>query len=377
MPRSLRGWPVRGAVPVDLYASGDGAGALPEATPAVLPYAGTPSLRVRGVARGGRLTVRLDPAEGEITLTAVVPSPHYRAVLRWPVTSLRLPLRAWAQQDGPPPQYGAAQPSDGRQPYGKAAGDSKDRWTVVTLNAHFGTPPGGPFDPSAGSELLAGLAPDVVLLQEMDDNRARSGGVDLTGRWSGALGMTGVYGPNLIDASDVDADRPAWFGNAVLTTGPVVEARNLALPWLDLPGWFTEPRGLLSVTVETPFGARTVHGTHLDLNPVERMLQAVALGRVVTEGQAPSAVLGGDLNTTPGSSDFRVLARAPGLYDAWTAAGEGEGFTHPAHEPCRRIDVLFPADRLRTARIEVTPGLASDHLAVRAELAAGMGHEAR
>lgn len=361
-PRCLRGAPVHGAVPVDLYASGAGAAALPGAAPAVLPYAGTPARRVRGIARRGRMTIRLEPsAEEEVTLTAVVPSPHYRPFLRWPATSLRLPFNGNVT--------GSRLPTRSTDP--------NMTWTVVTLNAHFGTPPGGGFDPSAGSELLAELQPDVVLLQEMDDNRTRSHGVDLTMRWSDELGMTGVYGPNLIDVSHVDAGRPAWFGNAVLTTGRVVEARNLALPWLDLPGCFTEPRGLLSVTVETPFGTRTVHGIHLDLNPAERMPQAWTVRSAVREGEAALGVLGGDLNTTPGRPDFRLLARTPGLYDAWAAAGEGEGFTHPAHEPRRRIDVLFPADRLRTTRVEVATGVASDHLAVRAELAAGTGDGSR
>lgn len=341
-PRDLQGVVLRHGVPVELHAVGPGAAALPGATAGVLPGAGTPSRVITGTVRGGTLRVGLPAPAGEITLVAAVPPAYQRPTLAWPVTGLRLP-----------PSGGSAE----------ALVPATDGLTAATYNVHAGAPQGQPYEPTAAEGVLRQMDADVALLQEVDDDRRRSNGDDLTARWAGALGRTGVFAPNLVVAPQVPGTDAAWYGTAALVDGPVRAAANLALPRPLFPGRTTEPRGLLSVTVATPTGDVRVANTHLGLNRGERLLAAHAIRTQPDGPGAPVALVGGDLNSVPGTAEIALLASPP-LSDAWDAAGVGPGFTFSALNPTVRIDYLLPRDGLSTIAIEVVSSPASDHLPV-------------
>lgn len=344
-PRDLQGVVLRGAVPVELHAVGPGATALPGATAGILPGAGTPSRVVAGPALGGTLRVGF-AVTGEVTLVAAVPAAGARPTLAFPVTGLRLP------------------PSGGS---GEPVVPTGDGLSVATYNVHAGAPQGLPYEPGAAEGVLAEMDADIALLQEVDDDRSRSNGDDLTARWATALGRTGVFAPNLVVAPQVPDTDAAWYGTAALVDGPVRSAANLALPRPLFPGRNTEPRGLLSVTVGTPEGDVRVANTHLGLNRGERLLSAHAIRTQLDGPGAPVTLVGGDLNSVPGTAEIDLLASAP-LYDAWAAAGVGPGFTFSALTPTARIDYLLPrTDRTVTA-VEVISSPASDHLPVLATL---------
>jgi endonuclease/exonuclease/phosphatase family metal-dependent hydrolase len=341
-PRDLQGVVLRGGVPVELHAVGTGAAALPGATAGVLPGAGTPSRVVTGTAIGGTLRVGLPAPVGEITLVAAVPAAYERPTLAWPVTGLRLP-----------PSGGSTEPLV----------PTADGLTVATYNVHAGAPQGLPYEPTAAEGVLREMDADIALLQEVDDDRSRSNGDDLTARWATALGRTGVFAPNLVVAPQVPGTDAAWYGTAALVDGPVRAAANLALPRPLFPGRNTEPRGLLTVTVGTPTGDVRVANTHLGLNRGERLLSAHAIRTQLDGPGAPVSVVGGDLNSVPGTAEIDLLASPP-LYDAWAAAGVGPGFTFSALTPTVRIDYLLPRSGLATIAIEVISSPASDHLPV-------------
>lgn len=229
--------------------------------------------------------------------------------------------------------------------------------SVVTLNMHAGRTGGGRLDlPGVAAELRSWRA-DVVLLQEVDRGRRRSGGVDQA-RWLGQqLGMDVAYGPNR-------RLRPGESGNAVLSRHPIVKSRNLALPRGD--GRF--PRGLLRATLDVDGQRLDVYSTHLDhrSSRARRDQAREALGRVL-RSPAP-VILGGDLNATPEAAPLTVLRRG-GLVDAWTVVGGTGGETAPSSDPRRRIDFVLTDTSFRALAAEVLPPGVSDHRGVRVDLA--------
>ncbi len=227
------------------------------------------------------------------------------------------------------------------------------RLTAMTFNIHFGkTVRGEPGLDRIAREIRA-WDPDVVVLNEVDRGRGRSGGV-AQARVLGALtGMRAAYGPNRRYGG-------GWSGNAVLSRLPVLRSGNAALPFAE----GTIPRGLLRVTVDLDGVPVDVFATHLEhSSPAARRRQAREVARTVSRSPRPF-VLGGDLNASPDAGALEVLARS-GVVDAWTVVGRGDGYTAPAWDPRRRIDYLLSDERLVPRRSEVLLSQVSDHRPVR------------
>jgi endonuclease/exonuclease/phosphatase family metal-dependent hydrolase len=227
------------------------------------------------------------------------------------------------------------------------------RLRAMTFNIHFGKTPDG--EPGLGqiAEEIRAWDPDVVVLNEVDRDRGRSGGVPQARRLGRLTGMTPAYGPNRRYGGGTS-------GNAVLSDLPVLSSRNRALPFRA----GTIPRGLLRVTVELDGRPLDVYATHLEnSSPTARQAQAREIGRTVSGSPRPF-VLGGDLNANPDGPALDVLRRF-GLLDSWEAVGRGPGATAPARAPRKRIDYLLSDERLVPRRSDVLLSLISDHRAVR------------
>lgn len=227
------------------------------------------------------------------------------------------------------------------------------RLTAMTFNIHFGkTHAGEPGLPEIAREIRA-WGPDVVVLNEVDRGRGRSGGVAQAKVLGALTGMRATYGPNRRYGG-------GWSGNAVLSRLPVLGSRNRALPFVE----GTIPRGLLRVTVDLDGVPVDVFGTHFEnSSPAARRRQAREVGRTVSRSPHPF-VLAGDLNASPTGVAPRILAGF-GLVDSWEAVGHGDGLTVPAAAPRKRIDYLLSDDRLVPRRSQVLLSRISDHRAVR------------
>lgn len=226
---------------------------------------------------------------------------------------------------------------------------------VVSFNIRSARGPAGVDLDRIAAELRA-VHPDVVLLQEVDRNQPRSGGADQAAQLAKALDMGYVYAPML------GRRGGAQYGIATLTRLPFTSHRVMRLP---RPGG-TEQRGLLSL--EITLGERTVsiHNTHLDhSSTAARTRQVTAITRALANDPYP-VVLGGDLNSVPGSTVHRTLTRT--LRDAWAAAGNGQGLTVPARSPRRRIDYVLIDPRFTTTAAATHPTAVSDHRMLRADL---------
>jgi vancomycin resistance protein VanJ len=92
--------------------------------------------------------------------------------------------------------------------------------------------------------------------------------------------------------------------------------------------------------------------------------EAIRVGRT-TGGRV---IIAGDSNL-PGLS--RIFAQTLASFrDGFDEAGQGFGYTFPAERPWMRIDRILASPPLQFTRFEVLPDLASDHLAVTAQLTA-------
>ena len=203
---------------------------------------------------------------------------------------------------------------------------------------------------------MATLGADVVALQEVDLDQARSHGADLTAVAAEALGTnehrfvaTLSGAPELWTAATGDL-QPATshYGIALLSRYPVSAWRTLKLPALPgrVPLLFPgrrrpvmvgdEPRAALAATVELPDGPVTIVSTHLTFIPGWNAVQLRRLVRALRDSARP-ALLMGDLN---------LHGNRPADVTGWTSLGAAA--TYPVASPRRQLDHVL-ADGFRGA----------------------------
>jgi len=225
------------------------------------------------------------------------------------------------------------------------------RVRVVTYNIHHGEGTDGRIDLERIATLLDGMNPDLVALQEVDRNTARTGGVDQFETLERLTGMRGAFGK----AMDFDGGS---YGVAILSRLPLLNPRSLPLP--GAPD--REPRTDLTVDVEMRPGLPTLQfsTTHLDQgrDVASRLAQARFINASVAPGDDQPAILAGDFNSQADSAVAGVLHQVWG--DMFTAP-EPLG---PQGLPRRRVDHVLarPAARWHTEDAEVVDDrIASDH----------------
>jgi endonuclease/exonuclease/phosphatase family metal-dependent hydrolase len=247
---------------------------------------------------------------------------------------------------------------------------------ILTYNVHGCRGTDGRLSPARIAAVIAEARPDVVALQELDAERARSGGLDQARAIARGLGMRFHFHAAL----RVEEER---YGDAVLSALPLRLVRAGPLPG-PLP---REPRGALWVAVDLGAGTELqVINTHLGLLGRERLAQADALlgegwlGHPDCRGRP--AVLLGDFNAVPGSRAYRRLAGR--LCDAQGSAappGHRPRPTFPARWPVLRIDHVFLGGEVEAMEVKVLRGplerVASDHLPLAVDIAVARGASGR
>ena len=206
-------------------------------------------------------------------------------------------------------------------------------------------------DRDAVAATLRALAPDLVCVQEAPRflfSRAKCAAL------AGAAGLTVLAG-----------GRSA-AGNLLLG-GPRVQLVSASR--FRLPRSGRRHRRAVAVAEVEVDGARLVlAGTHLSLDPLERLAQVRRLVARLTD--AP-LILGADVNDLPGSPPWALLTA--NLRDSYATAPRGEAFTFPARDPNRRLDAVFVSPEFSVSGCGVPPDLvdparATDHLPVVADL---------
>ncbi|MEP9381357.1 endonuclease/exonuclease/phosphatase family protein [Nocardioides cheoyonin] len=226
--------------------------------------------------------------------------------------------------------------------------------TVMTFNIHGGVRVTAPhrFDLDRIAAEIEAARPDVVLLQEVDRFRSRSGDLDVPGVLGKRLGMTSAFGFN------VRHGAVGQYGTAILSRYPIEETKNVPLP---RPAG-TQQRGLLLARISVSGQQVDIYDTHLEnTSATARRLQMLRVRQLLAGVDHP-VVLGGDLNSVPGSDVLRIATGF--LRDSWAEVGTGPGATHGGRHHLR-IDYLLHNSWLRPLTAQVRPSAVSDHRALR------------
>jgi len=182
-------------------------------------------------------------------------------------------------------------------------------------------------------ETLRGLAPDIVLLSEVDKGMARSGNGHPLATLADRLGHGYAYGVEFVEldagseeeraAARDTPDEEGFHGNAVTSAVPLMRPFMVRF---DLSGrWFApepgQPRigGRMAIGGQVRLGATpvTLVSVHLDnrCEPEERAEQTRILLDAIDRYDATAPVLiGGDFNTLTAGDAWKTANRA-----AWDA----------------------------------------------------------
>jgi endonuclease/exonuclease/phosphatase family metal-dependent hydrolase len=218
------------------------------------------------------------------------------------------------------------------------------RLRVLSYNVH-----GLSDDRDALASAVRTVAPDIAVVQEAPRRfrwRARSAAM------AHSFGMLYAAGglPSL--------------GNVIVTSHRVRVRETWCLRYPLTPG--RHMRGAAFATCEVDGVRFVMAASHLATDPVERPVQARLFKGAIADVDVP-VVLGCDLNDTPGSESWKVLA--DGLIDA---GAEGDAATYAVPNPSRRIDAIMIDPQCRIERFEVvdTPAVrrASDHFPIVCDL---------
>ncbi len=226
---------------------------------------------------------------------------------------------------------------------------------------------------------LGPIAPDIVLLSEVDHGMSRTGQRHTTADMAEALGMTYAFGVEFHELGlggeterhfcKDDANTLGWHGNAILSSVPF---EKLGMLRLDEDGhWFATDSGAdpgqprlggrmaLFAVLPTEAGPLCVVSTHLESNAdaphrhaqFDQLLTALA-------AFAPDmpVLIGGDLNTgnhLPPNFDWRdetlfALAEAQGFSWDFTAEGTTTRPSLITPHPTRQMKLDWLAGRRLT-----------------------------
>lgn len=240
---------------------------------------------------------------------------------------------------------------------------------VMTYNIHRAIGVDRRFRPERMVRIIESHAPDIVLLQEVDDGVPRSRGLDLARELATTLGY-----PHVAVGHNVTL-RKGRYGNATLSRHPILLERNI-----DLTIGTSKRRGCqhTAIALDGPAGSchrLDVFNLHLGLAAREREHQVALLARsrelasLLTDD---ACLVGGDFNDWR-STLLPYFTRRLRFRSATERSRSGEKAiaTYPAFFPRGPLDRIYYRGplrlvsarrcRLRVARI------ASDHLPVVAD----------
>lgn len=185
------------------------------------------------------------------------------------------------------------------------------------------------------AKVIQSANPDLVALQEVDQNVNRSGKVDQAAELGKLTGMKSLFGGNI-------PLQGGAYGNAILSRLPLLKHKNHPLPKL----YEGEQRGVLEAEVFIPQIKQKIlfFNTHLDYRPddQERLKSAQMINNLSAKRKNFAAFLTGDLNALPESHTLREFE----LHWQNSTAAEPQ-HTFPADRPDRQIDFVLHAQASR------------------------------
>ena len=238
---------------------------------------------------------------------------------------------------------------------------------VMTYNIHHGGGMDGKLDLDRIAAIIAREKPDIVGLNEVDNNFAgRSNFLNEPKLLAEKLDMHYVYASTL---SSGDAEKPNQYGNALLSKFPIKKWASHKLYRFEN----NEPRVCIEAVVNVSGADYTVMVTHLDHRSDQgRAEQARDIIELAAD-KPVRTILMGDFNAIPPGADESeqsVRSRPISIIlekfrDSFVLAGAGEPGSN--RDSSRRIDYVFVSEDLaekvvscEIIRTEQTK-VASDH----------------
>ncbi|MGI6036998.1 MAG: endonuclease/exonuclease/phosphatase family protein [Limnochordia bacterium] len=232
---------------------------------------------------------------------------------------------------------------------------------IMTFNIHYGRGPDGQVDLGQLAQIVKRADPHILLLNEVDAYRFRSGGINQARHLPQLFGYPySFYGPTLPQGF-LRYLMPQRYGNLLLSKYPLERVEVYQLPSAR------EPRNIIVAQIEIDGQSLYVCGTHLGLSQEER-LQHIQFLLNIKERLPGPVVLLGDFNAPPTSEEIQGITAH--FQDAHLLAGSGSGATFPSPDPRARIDYIFLSPALAPYLVETKtlPSPVSDHRPVLAVL---------
>ncbi len=228
------------------------------------------------------------------------------------------------------------------------------RLRVMSYNIHHGEGVDGKVDLPRLANVIKSEAPDLVALQEVDQNTQRTGKVDQPAVFGQLCGMHVIFGDNI-------PYQGGRYGNAILSKHPVRLKKNHPLKSF----YQGEQRGVMELEVDVPGlrGPLLFFATHLDYRggSQERPASALQINEIVRQNPDRPAILMGDLNDRIGSDTLEKFGTT------WKRSEAKELPTFPVDRPIRQIDFVLirPESRWKVIETRVLDeAVASDHRAI-------------
>jgi len=229
---------------------------------------------------------------------------------------------------------------------------------VMTYNIHVGVGMDKKLDLQRIADVINGQHPDLVGLQEVDRGVKRTEGKDEIAELAKLTSMNYAFEHNL----DYQGGQ---YGVAILSRFPIgtIDHRKYENKRE------AERRGMIRVAVDV--GGKTVNfvTTHLDYQYEDgRVFETEQLLEFLSAQKDPLIIVG-DFNDEPTGAAYKLMLTR--FEDGWVRSRAKEkGLSYPADKPTKRIDYIFTrhSDRMRAKKAWIVSTLASDHLAVVADL---------
>lgn len=227
---------------------------------------------------------------------------------------------------------------------------------VLSYNIHHAAGTDGKLDLPRIAEVIRSVNPDVVSLQEVDQQARRSNSVDQPSELAKLTGMRVLFAENI-------PLQGGSYGNVILTRFEIESKDHRLLPNHNKG----EQRGLLRSKLRWQSKGRTevrfnFTATHFDhrRNDSERIASAVTVNEIAASDPNTPSLIAGDFNDVRGSTTLETLRKQ------WAIAGPVLP-TVPVAKPMRQIDFILyrPKSRWTVLKtVVLKESVASDHRAI-------------
>ncbi|MDD3461762.1 MAG: endonuclease/exonuclease/phosphatase family protein, partial [Mesotoga sp.] len=225
--------------------------------------------------------------------------------------------------------------------------------TVMTYNIRHGMGIDGVLDFSRVVETIREVDPDILILNEVDQENPRSAGLRQAEIIAKELNMSYFFSL---------AEGRSNYGNAVLSKFPITAEFGFVLP---RPEWMLAvDRGCSAIVTEIEGREVLVMATHLGLGGImEIQTELRKILEVYLEHEEIPAIIAGDLNAEWYDLQYGV----PEFFDHLNSVNHALDkslHTIPADRPGRQIDYIFVNHYFEIVDAFTVASYASDHLPV-------------